>query len=1125
MKIANRHRCKWLVYLGIFLWFNNPAVADDTCMFSVTADEVPPNIVVLLDNGAEMQQIVWHSNYVNSVDYTPAAGGLADNGDDDDEDGTIDEADEDDFIRTDGAGSGFFNSNGYGIAEHGGSYYLVEILDSLVPGSYDDGIAATTSDASARTGTWTINEKTITLPTVASAAGVDDDGIEIKDNAGVYRYSKNYLNWIFFNEAYEGDGSDLPHKSRFYAAKKAILNVAKVTSNKAFFGLYNFTNNEGSSQQQPLSMVVDTVNPHPEDNILDENFVNKVNNMVTFMYSPLAEGLATIGGYYDSPSSQVVSTYCQKNFVLVVSPGISSMDRHGANQYLPSTLSDYDGDESAIGEGNVKADSSVYAIPKNLYGTTWLDDVAYYMYTNDMVGYQDGFQNVMTYTVGFMGDNKSNLFLINTSNNGNGNPNLFNTSHLEYGKYHFSAESPDDLTSTVLAAVNSILSQNLTLTAPVVPVTKTMSSNKIYLALFKPTEGNFWEGNIVKFGINEQLTVVGSDGQAATWPNGAIKEDAKPYWSTKDWADDSAANGIHNSDRNIYTYLGGVDLLTDTSNQFVSTNSALTNTLLGNPSNTVAQIINHIRGADVFDEDADADTTENREVITGDILHSQPLVVQYNYSNNTAKTMVYYGSNDGMLHAVKDTTDSDTTAAGGEQSFGREAWAFIPPDLLPRLKDIVEGVGHQFYVDSSPKVYIKDVDGDGYVDTDDDDKVIVVCGERKGGKSYFALDVTVPETPKFLWRIAPDSFLNPNVVISELGESWSEPQFGLVKTSDIDTVGTPVFFIGGGYSSDNSAGKAVLAINVFTGAVVKKFVDDDIEITAMDYSIASTVNIIDENNNGFVDKIYVGDLGGQMWRIGQFDTDGAGNSLVFPDADENINNWKPKVIFSAPSYTADSTTIQRKFFSPPSVALEKGYDLVFMGTGDRDSACSITTAADRIYVIKDIHGATALVEADLVDVTSTATSPPDLDDPGDVDENGHDDQGWYIQLVNSLGNSEGEKVLSKGTIYYKTFYITTFIPNEDPCLPGGNAKMYALDYKTGSAVMSFSEDNPVRGKITGGGIPSNPVPIITMDGQKLLITVGSTLPDAQSQSMEAGIVGLDPLAPDVNLFYLWWREL
>jgi hypothetical protein len=32
---------------------------------AVTADEVPPNIVILLDNGAEMQQVAWHSGYVN----------------------------------------------------------------------------------------------------------------------------------------------------------------------------------------------------------------------------------------------------------------------------------------------------------------------------------------------------------------------------------------------------------------------------------------------------------------------------------------------------------------------------------------------------------------------------------------------------------------------------------------------------------------------------------------------------------------------------------------------------------------------------------------------------------------------------------------------------------------------------------------------------------------------------------------------------------------------------------------------------------------------------------------------------------------------------------------------------
>ena len=92
--------------------------------------------------------------------------------------------------------------------------------------------------------------------------------------------------------------------------------------------------------------------------------------MGTFTYSPLAEGLATIGGYYDSPSSHVVSYYCQKNFVIVVSPGVSSMDTHPANQYLPQTFEDFDGDDGGIGEGKIKANADIYDIPKeNVIGT------------------------------------------------------------------------------------------------------------------------------------------------------------------------------------------------------------------------------------------------------------------------------------------------------------------------------------------------------------------------------------------------------------------------------------------------------------------------------------------------------------------------------------------------------------------------------------------------------------------------------------------------------------------------------------------------------------------------------------------------------------------------------------
>ena len=84
---------------------------------------------------------------------------------------------------------------------------------------------------------------------------------------------------------------------------------------------------------------------------------------------------------------------------------------------------------------------------------------------------------------------------------------------------------------------------------------------------------------------------------------------------------------------------------------------------------------------------------------------------------------------------------------------GTEAWAFIPPDQLSRLKEIIEGSTHQDYVDSSPKIYFHDVDADGRVDSDDGDQVILICGLRKGGSGYFALDITDSDAPEYLWRI------------------------------------------------------------------------------------------------------------------------------------------------------------------------------------------------------------------------------------------------------------------------------------------------------------------------------------------------------------------------------------
>jgi type IV pilus assembly protein PilY1 len=251
-----------------------------------------------------------------------------------------------------------------------------------------------------------------------------------------------------------------------------------------------------------------------------------------------------------------------------------------------------------------------------------------------------------------------------------------------------------------------------------------------------------------------------------------------------------------------------------------------------------------------------------------------------------------------------------------------------------------------------------------------------------------------------------------------------------------------------------------------------------------------------------------------MWRIGKF-TDTNNDSLSFPESDENIMNWSAQILFASdPAY-------EQKFYYPPSVTLEKDYDLVFAGTGNREDPCNINSY-DRIYSIKDTHSNSLLEESDLVDVTDPAATVPNIDNQtGDVDGNYVYDQGWYVSLA------PGEKFLAEGTVFYKTFYFTTFTPNNDPCLPGGIGKAYALNYKTAAAAVDFDNDtNLERSTDIGGGTPSKVVTIITdAGGVKLLISVGSTIPDAISDSFGAGVVTLDPLVPPINFFYLWWREV
>jgi type IV pilus assembly protein PilY1 len=110
-----------------------------------------------------------------------------------------------------------------------------------------------------------------------------------------------------------------------------------------------------------------------------------------------------------------------------------------------------------------------------------------------------------------------------------------------------------------------------------------------------------------------------------------------------------------------------------------------------------------------------------------------------------------------MLHAFDDST-------------GQELWGFIPPDLLTKLHALHEDV-MEIFVDGSARAYLTR-DAFGSVT-----KAILLFGERRGGNRYYALDVTDPEIPKYLWEINPDAVGSP---YAEMGQTWSTPYIGRI---------------------------------------------------------------------------------------------------------------------------------------------------------------------------------------------------------------------------------------------------------------------------------------------------------------------------------------------------------
>jgi type IV pilus assembly protein PilY1 len=784
-----------------------------------------------------------------------------------------------------------------------------------------------------------------------------------------------------------------------------------------------------------------------------------------------------------------------------------------------------------------------------------LPDVAEYL--------NKGPQNISSYFIGFGADVSSGaaVNMLTTAADGN------------HGKgQYYTATGQTDLSTTFTNIIANIQAVNSSYVAPVVPVSpqnRTYTSNRIYMGFFKP-ENNMaaWLGNMKKYGIDINNNITDVTGTIATWVdvngdgkddntgvslpagavNGSFKATAQSYWSTAADGGNVDAGGVGallqaraniTTSRTIYTVASTTPA--PASSLVALNSSSITPTLLNvaNDGTTAPNLINFIYGLNVYG----TNPTLNKAWVMGDVMHSRPLVVNYaqytfcdptkgDNCSPTAATvptanekncsvnlsMIYVAGNDGMLHAFYDCS-------------GQEAWAFVPPDMLPNLQYLT-GTLHTYYADSSPSVYIYNQDNSGTINqtnsSTNKDKVILMFGGRRGGGSnipsggvYYALDVTNETAPKFLWSIS-----NSTPGFSEMGETWSEPNIVKMNIGGTDEI---VALFGAGYDNANEDmrygntqsfsgvtpvnngdigqspgvsasgsavtpqhGRGIFAVQLATltngvptiasaptkiwsytygtGTPTSPYKYDP----TMNFSLPGQITAIDSIGLGYTDTLYTADTGGNLWRFN------VGNT--------SVTNWTGTKIFSSnpgyPGGALNSSDTGRKIFYKPSVVTQAGYRMIFFGTGDREHPLN-TNVTDRIYAVKDPTTtpiSTALTEYNLLDVTTDQLQTlPASTNQADINNLlntllSPTAGGWFIQLPNT-----GEKVLAAPTVFNKVAYFTTFAPgitNTDVCGSGnlGTSRLYALNYQTGEAVLNFNTGDDIgtapnsRAVYSGGGL-------------------------------------------------------
>lgn len=741
---------------------------------------------------------------------------------------------------------------------------------------------------------------------------------------------------------------------------------------------------------------------------------------------------------YTSP----ITGQCESNIIILMSDGAPN-----ANADEATTDTVRNEIKTLIGHTGNCADVAGQVVP--VTGTNTLADgrcgpeLAAHLATVDQ-STADGDNTVKTYTVGFAvnGRPEAEAYLRSLAASGDG----------EY----YPANDEAALAAAFMSALNDTLASSKSFAAPVYtvnPDTLLSHSNDIYLPLFQNTAYPGWVGNLKKFKLNSAGEIIDANGALAFDNEGSLKPEAVDYWMPTGSlgsanADPIADGGFANN------IVPGVSrkLLTDNGLSLEGLNDTnVSKAELGNSAMSDAEkeaLLDYIQGYE-------ADGTTARKAI-GDILHSKPTFISYGAN----KKALFFGTNEGFLHAI-DAADASGTGSGGSELF-----AFMPSSLLGNIDGLHKntalpagGLSRIYGVDGSISAIITDNNDNGSVDSADGDTATLVFGLRRGGTEYYALDVTDPDSPSLKWKITNTGDF------SNLGETWSKPKHAKLRYLQSGTaVLADVLVFGGGYDNNldeedttlranDTKGNAVYIVNLETGEHIWSYSGN-----LLNNSVPGDIRTLDMDDDGSIDRLYFGDTGGNLWRadLTAFDSepgrtryDIANNSLVTHFAS-----------------LGGSGADKRKFFFEPDVSIFRSAGkealLVAVGSGYRAHPLNVNVS-DRFYVLSDENVRT---------LPSTTQAPlTDSDLVSAAALNGVSffpaQKGWYKDLT--IGT--GEKVLASpitflSKIAFTTFAVgsmtTTAVDANGCSIAGSNvASAYVLDLLTGDATVDLDGDGNI----------------------------------------------------------------